>query len=116
MKNINDQIIRSLFPDKSRKFTGYWNIVNKLIDEGKCISTILAYDINYEKVDEYIHIEPYTEGTDLTEIFLDKDAIMKSNIFKEAKLKLIEVCNNDISDMENKLCELKLTLNELLKS
>lgn len=112
---MNNKIIRSLFPDNNRKLTGYWNIVNRLIDEEKCISTISAYDINYGKVDEYIHIEPYTDGIDLIEIFLDKDAIIQSNIFKEAKLQLIEVCKNDIEDVENKLCELKLTLDELLK-
>lgn len=113
---INNEIIKGLFPNKIEEYAGYWNIVSRLIDKGKCITTTQAYDIDYGQMSEYTHIEPYTEGVDLIEIFLDKEAIIVSNIFKEEKLKLIDKYKDDVKNTETKLKYIKDMLEELLNS
>jgi hypothetical protein len=108
---MRNKIIKSMFEDNSEEFAGYWNIVNKLVEDKVCISTVSATDIDFGSlVMDYIEIEPYEKGVGLVKIILDKDKLVESEEFEEIRqswvedeLLKIEKLKKEVDNCESKI-------------
>ena len=75
-----------MFKDNSDEFAGYWNIVNKLVEDRVCITTETVRNIDFgSEVSEYIQIEPYEKGIGLIKLTLEKDYLVYSDKFEEIR-------------------------------
>jgi len=97
---MRNEIIKSMFKDNSAEFAGYWNIVNKLVEDKVCITTETARDIDFgSEVSEYIQIEPYEKGVGLVKLILEKNYLVYSNRFEEIRCEWIDEEVSKISSM-----------------
>ena len=108
-----NEIIRKLFNDDSERFAGYWAIVDNLIENGKCITTIYATNMDFGKMKKYLTMSSNYNDSGLFLIKFDKEKMLESSEFMEQKLAEIDWIKNNINCLEIELSTLKNTLNTL---
>jgi len=107
IKNVENSILRDMCGNDSDKYPGFFNIVNKLVDTGSCVTTTSASDIDFFCMNSFIAQRPYEAGVDLIELSFNRDEVVGGAEFKrrlEYKKKTIA---SEMVELQEKLNDVK---------
>ena len=78
---IQYKILKAMFGDDSRRFAGFFGIVDKLVETGECLSTDTVRNIDFGMATCFVSIDTYPEGYQLVQIKFDRESAMKTKEF-----------------------------------
>ena len=110
MTNIKKQLLKKLFLDDSKRFAGYWEIVESLLEKGECLTTESSIHIDFGDAKKFIVSIPYNKGSELVLLTLNKEAALESEVFTKILSEEKSTIKEDISNIVVQLEGLKKTL------
>lgn len=98
---IEAKILKSMFGDDSRRFAGFFGIVDKLVETGECLSTVNVYDINFAMATCFIKHEPYPQGYQLVKTTFDRESAMKTKEYFNRLQEMGRTTSAKIADLSS---------------
>jgi hypothetical protein len=100
---VENSILRDMCGNDSDKYPGFFNIVNKLVDTGSCVTTISASDIDFFCMNSFIAQRPYEAGVDLIELSFNRDEVVGGAEFKRRLEYKKKTMASELVELQEKL-------------
>ena len=112
---IEAKILKAMFGDDSRRFAGFFGIVDKLVETGECLSTDTVRNINFAMATCFIRIDPYPEGYQLVKITFDRESAMKTKEFFNRLQEMGKSTSAKIAELNEKKQKLDKEMETIVK-
>jgi hypothetical protein len=112
---IEAKILKAMFGDDSRRFVGFFGIVDKLVETGECLSTDTVRNINFAMATCFISIDPYPEGYQLVKITFDRESAMKTKEFFNRLQEMGKSTSAKIAELNEKKQKLDKEMETIVK-